>query len=204
MFTIGIDFGTNSVRALVVRVEDGAEFGSCVVDYPSGEQGILLDPRDHQLARQHPGDYLVGMEESVRGALVQATSREGFDIDAVAGVGVDSTGSSPMPVDVGNASLSADPRIAADPNAQCWLWKDHTSWREALAITEKTTELRPRYIARCGGVYSSEWWWAKIWHCLDVVEERARLVPYQLWDNREPGKMLVWVRSSTPVVSDRR
>ena len=74
MFTLGIDYGTNSVRALVVRSADGKEFGSCVVNYPSGHQGVLLDPRDHNVARQHPGDYLVGLERSVKGALAQAKS----------------------------------------------------------------------------------------------------------------------------------
>ena len=69
MFTLGVDFGTNSVRALVVRVSDGAEFGSRVVDYPSGAQGVLLDPKDDLLARQHPGDYLFGLETSIRAAL---------------------------------------------------------------------------------------------------------------------------------------
>ena len=72
MFTLGIDYGTNSVRALVVRCKDGKEFGSCVVNYPSGTQGVLLDPRDHNVARQHPGDYLFGLEKSVKGALAQA------------------------------------------------------------------------------------------------------------------------------------
>ena len=66
MFTLGVDFGTNSVRALVVRCSDGAEYGSRVVDYPSGAQGILLDPKDGHLARQHPGDYLFGLEESIK------------------------------------------------------------------------------------------------------------------------------------------
>ena len=78
MFTIGIDFGTNSVRALVVRCADGAEFGSCVVDYPSGAQGVLLDPGDDHLARQHPGDYLFGLEQSVKGALAEAAEDARF------------------------------------------------------------------------------------------------------------------------------
>ena len=69
MFTLGLDFGTNSVRALVVRCADGAEYGSRVVDYPSGAQGVLLDPNDGHLARQYPGDYLFSLEESVKGAL---------------------------------------------------------------------------------------------------------------------------------------
>ena len=74
MFTLGLDFGTNSVRALVVRCADGAEYGSRVVDYPSGTQGVLLDPNDGHLARQHPGDYLFSLEESVRGALAEASA----------------------------------------------------------------------------------------------------------------------------------
>ena len=75
MFTLGIDYGTNSVRALVVRCADGAELGTCVVNYPSGREGVLLDPRDHHLARQHPGDYLFGLEKSVCGALAAAKKK---------------------------------------------------------------------------------------------------------------------------------
>jgi L-ribulokinase len=78
-FTIGVDYGTNSVRALVVRTLDGAELGSAVVGYPSGAEGVLLDKRDHNLARQHPGDYLFGLERSVKLALAQARKRGGFD-----------------------------------------------------------------------------------------------------------------------------
>ncbi len=71
-FTLGVDYGTNSVRALVVDARDGRELGTAVVNYPGGKEGILLDSRDHNLARQHPGDYLYGLEKSVRGALEQA------------------------------------------------------------------------------------------------------------------------------------
>jgi L-ribulokinase len=73
-FTIGIDFGTNSVRAVVVDCSDGREIGSCVIDYPSGKRGVLLDPRDPDLARQHPGDYFYGWQRSVSGALNAASS----------------------------------------------------------------------------------------------------------------------------------
>ncbi len=79
MFTLGLDYGTNSVRALIVRCSDGAEYGSRVVDYPSGAQGILLDPKDGLLARQHPPDYLFGLEESVKGALAEARRKPDFD-----------------------------------------------------------------------------------------------------------------------------
>ncbi|MEI6860710.1 MAG: ribulokinase [Verrucomicrobiota bacterium] len=168
MFTLGIDYGTNSVRALVVRCADGKELGSCVVNYPSGRQGVLLDARDHHLARQHPGDYLFGLKKSVRGALAQARKTRGFDPRKVAGLGVDTTGSSPIPVDAGNVPLAFSPKWRKNLNAQCWLWKDHTGWREAAQITAMAAKLRPQFIAKCGNTYSSEWFWAKIWHCRNV------------------------------------
>lgn len=171
MFTIGIDYGTNSVRALVVRCSDAEEFGKGVVDYPSGKQGVLLDPSDPHLARQRPADYLHGLRESVRLALEQARSKPGFDASAVVGIGVDTTGSSPLPVDEANRALALDPRWTDDLAAQCWLWKDHTSWREAAEITRLAAEHRPHYIAKCGSTYSSEWWWSKIWHCLKTSPE---------------------------------
>ena len=171
MFTLGVDFGTNTVRALVVRSSDGAEHGSWVVDYPSGAQGILLDPKDGQLARQHPGDYLFGLEESIKGALAEARGKSDFNVAKVVGIGIDTTGSSPIPVDDKNRPLALSERWRDDPAAQCWLWKDHTSWREAAKITELCAKLRPQYIAKCGGVYSSEWFWAKLWHCLNVAPE---------------------------------
>jgi len=168
MFTLGIDYGTNSVRALVVRCKDGREFGSCVVNYPSGTQGVLLDPRDHNVARQSPADYLFGLEKSVRGALAQAKQQPGFSATKVIGLGVDTTGSSPIPVDAQNRALAFDRKWAKNLNAQCWLWKDHTSWREAARITALAAQHRPQYIAKCGNTYSSEWFWAKLWHCLQV------------------------------------
>ena len=158
MFTLGLDYGTNSVRALVVRYADGAEIGSCVVAYPSGREGVLLDPRDHQLARQHPGDYLVGLEKSVRGALAAARRTRGFRPAQVVGIGVDTTGSSPIPVDARNVPLALAPK-----------WKDHTSHREAARITALAAEHRPQFIAKCGNTYSSEWFWSKIWHCHQVA-----------------------------------
>ena len=174
MFTLGVDFGTNSVRALIVRCSDGAEYGSRVADYPSGAQGVLLDRKDGLLARQRPADYLFGLAESITGALAEAGRKPDFDRSKVVGVGVDSTGSSPIPVDEKNRPLALSPKWKDDLDAQCWLWKDHTGWREAARITELSAKLRPHYIAKCGGVYSSEWFWAKLWHCLNVAPETFR------------------------------
>lgn len=171
MFTLGLDYGTNSVRALVVRCKDGAEFGSAVVNYPSGHQGVLLDPRDHNLARQFPGDYLVGLEKSVKAALAAAKRKRGFSPEKIVGIGVDTTGSSPLPVDATNRPLALDRKWRKNLNAQCWLWKDHTSVAEAARITTLAGQHRPQFIAKCGNTYSSEWFWSKIWHCLNVAPD---------------------------------
>lgn len=170
-FSIGVDFGTNSVRALVVRCNDGKEYGSCVRGYASGREGVLLDPRDHNLARQHPGDYITGLGEAVRGALADATGKRGFSVSDVVGIGIDTTGSSPLPVDARNRALGMLPKWRKNLDAQCWLWKDHTSWREAAGITRLAAEHRPHFIAKCGNTYSSEWFWSKIWHCKKVAPD---------------------------------
>ena len=171
MFTLGIDYGTNSVRALVVRCKDGAELGSAVFNYPSGHQGVLLDAKDHQLARQYPGDYLLGLEKSVKAALAAAKKMRGFSADKIIGIGVDTTGSSPIPVDAANRPLALDKKWRKNLHAQCWLWKDHTSVNEAAQLTELAAHHRPHYIAKCGNTYSSEWFWAKLWHCLNVAPD---------------------------------
>jgi len=168
---LGIDYGTNSVRALVVDCATGEELGTAVVDYPSGNQGVLLDKNDHHLARQNPADYLHGLEKSVRDALAQAAKKPGFSVNQVIGIGVDTTGSSPLPVDAANVPLALDPKWKNNLAAQCWLWKDHTSYREAAEITRIAAEHRPNFIAKCGNTYSSEWFWSKIWHCLKIAPD---------------------------------
>jgi len=170
-FTLGIDYGTNSVRALSVDCGDGREIATSVVNYPGGHQGILLDSADHHLARQYPGDYLFGLEKCVGEALRSAAQTPGFDASKIIGIGVDTTGSSPLPVDSANVPLALDEKWRGNLAAQCWLWKDHTSHREAARITELAAKHRPQYIAKCGNTYSSEWWWSKIWHCLNTAPD---------------------------------
>ena len=170
-FSLGIDFGTNSVRALVVRCADGMELGAAVANYPTGKQGVIIDPRDHNVARQHPGDLLLCMERCVKEALGQAVLRKGFRSSLIVGIGVDTTGSSPIPVDASNRALGLLPKWKKNPDAQCWLWKDHTSWQEAARITELAAKHRPEYIAKCGNTYSSEWFWSKIWRCLKTAPD---------------------------------
>ena len=94
-YTIGLDYGTNSVRALLVEVETGKEVATSVYDYPHGEAGIVLDPRDPDLARQHPQDYLDGAAAVITGVLRQAAEQPGFSPAQIIGIGVDTTGSTP-------------------------------------------------------------------------------------------------------------
>ena len=170
-FTIGIDFGTNSVRAVVVSCADGRTVGTHVFDYPSGDRGVLLHPKDPHLARQNPADYVEGLRVSVNGALAAAEREPAFSRDRVIGIGVDTTGSTPLPVDSRAQPLAMDPRWKDDLAAHAWLWKDHTSAREAATITDAARAHAPQYLAPIGGTYSSEWWWSKIWHCLTVAPD---------------------------------
>src|SRR5262245_20467266 len=170
-YTIGLDYGTNSVRAVVVDCADGRSVGTHVFDYPSGASGILLDPRDPHLARQNPADYVEGIRAAVKGALAEAERAPGFERRHVVGIGVDTTGSTPLPVDAANRPLAVDPKWKDTLAAHAWLWKDHTGAEEAAAITETARKHAPQYLAPIGGVYSSEWFWSKVWRCLKVAPE---------------------------------
>jgi L-ribulokinase len=164
-FAIGIDYGTNSVRTLIVDVADGVEVATYVEDYPSGEAGILLDPKDPNLARQNPADYVDGFYASVRGALRAAKKVPDFQAENVIGIGVDTTGSTPIPVDHDGTPLAMQPRFKNNLAAHARLWKDHTGHAEAAEITELARKTKVPYLAKCGGTYSSEWYWSKIWNC---------------------------------------
>ena len=171
MYTIGVDFGTNSARAIVVSCADGRVLGTSVCEYPSGDRGVLTDPRDPHLARQHPGDYLVALRSSVGRALAEAERTTGFSREAVVGIGADTTGSTPMPVDAKARPLALDAKWRDHLAAQAWLWKDHTGADEAAAITALAHAHAPELLAPIGGTYSSEWWWSKIWKCLKVAPD---------------------------------
>ncbi len=164
-YALGIDYGTNSCRSLLVDLSDGTEVGSTVFNYPSGVLGILTDPRDPHVARQNPRDYLDGLVAVTRGALEQAKAKApGFDPAQVVGIGIDTTGSTPIPVTQDGTPLALLPEFADNLNAYVWLWKDHTGHAEAAEITALAARIRPQYLAKCGGIYSSEWWWSKILH----------------------------------------
>ena len=195
-FAIGVDYGTNSVRALVVDVADGSEVATHVYDYPSGEAGILLDPKDPHLARQNPADYIEGFFVSVRRAM-EAAKKQGVKPGDVAGIGVDTTGSTPIPVDRDGRPLALQPKFRKQLAAHAWLWKDHTSHAEAAEITAQAARHKDRYLTKCGGTYSSEWYWSKILHCrrtapevfqaAHALVELADFIPAFITGNTEPG-----------------
>jgi len=164
-FAIGVDYGTNSVRALIVDTADGAEIATHVYDFPSGKDGILLDAKDPNLARQNPADYIEGFYKSVGTAIKLAKKKRGFSPENVVGIGVDTTGSTPIPVDRQGMPLAMKPQFKKNLAAHAWLWKDHTGHAEAAEITERAQRSKDGYLGKCGGTYSSEWYWSKILHC---------------------------------------
>lgn len=164
---MGVDFGTNSVRAVVVDTEDGRLAGQYVHAYLRGENGVMLDARDPNLARQDPREYSEGFAAAVRGAMAES----GVDPGEVVGIGVDTTASTPLPMDTSGQPLGLDPRFEGNPNAMAWLWKDHTAHAEAEEITDLAQRQGRPYLAKCGGAYSSEWFWSKILRCARVAPE---------------------------------
>jgi len=171
-YAIGVDYGTNSCRALLVNAADGTEAASTVFPYPTGQAGIILDRSDPNVARQNPQDYVDGFIHTVGAVVREATAKiRGFSAEQVVGIGVDTTGSTPLPVNADGVPLAMTPKFRKHPAAQAWLWKDHTGWEEAARITETARKARAPYLAKCGGVYSSEWFWSKIWHCERTAPE---------------------------------
>ena len=183
-YSIGLDYGTNSVRALLVNVENGQVLSSAIYDYTRGTAGVVLDHKDPNLARQHPSDYLDGATTTIRKILAEGAAK-GVKGSEVVGIGIDTTGSTPMPVDATGSPVALLPQFANNPAALAWLWKDHTSFAEAEEITAIASKMRPQYLAKCGGRYSSEWFWAKILHCArvapDVFEAAATWVEIADW-----------------------
>jgi len=202
-YTIGLDYGTNSVRALIVDTANGRETGTAVWNYDHGTAGVILT-RDPNLARQHPADYIKGAEVTIKKALADAKKNlRSFKPEHVIGIGVDTTGSTPLPVDRNGQPLAFNKKFGKNPAALAWLWKDHTGVAEAAEITELARKIRPQYLAKCGGVYSSEWFWSKILHCLRTAPEvfanagswleLADYVPAALTGTEAPDRLTVGI-----------
>lgn len=194
-YTIGLDYGTNSVRCLIVDTSNGDELATAIYEYETGDAGIILDPSDHNLARQNPADYLKGVEQTIKQAIANAN----LDPAEIIAIGVDTTGSTPLPVDSNGTPLYMLDKFKENPNAAAWLWKDHTGHAEAAEITALAEKEHPEYLAKCGGTYSSEWFFSKILRCLrtdpavfDAAHtwvEHSDWLPAVLTGNDHPDKI---------------
>ncbi|MCX6133758.1 MAG: ribulokinase [Ignavibacteriales bacterium] len=162
-FVIGVDYGTDSVRTLIVDAADGTEVSSAVFHYPRWRDGKYCDPARNQF-RQHPLDYIEGLECTVRQALLEAPVGTA---EKIAGLSVDTTGSTPVAVDRQGTPLALLAEFAENPNAMFVLWKDHTAVDEAGEINTLARSWGGiDYTQYEGGIYSSEWFWAKLLHIL--------------------------------------
>lgn len=159
---IGLDYGTDSVRALWVDAATGTEIASSVCEYRRWKEGSFCDPSASRF-RQHPLDYLEGLETAVKDCLRRGGEEAAKTIRAIS---VDTTGSTPVAVDKTGTPLSLLPAFAENPNAMFVLWKDHTSTKEAAEINAHATTYKIDYLKYVGGIYSSEWFWAKLLHIL--------------------------------------
>jgi L-ribulokinase len=162
-YVIGLDYGTDSVRALIVNTQNGEIAGSGLWHYSRWKKGLYCNPAANQF-RQHPADYTEGMEQSIKQALQEA----GEDVRrSISAISVDTTGSTPVAVDRAGTPLSLLPGFEDNPNAMFVLWKDHTAVREADEINNLARSWGgPDFTKYEGGIYSSEWFWAKILHVL--------------------------------------
>ena len=192
---LGVDFGTDSVRTIIVRAADGEEVASAVRNFTRWQQGLYCDPAKNRF-RQHPLDHLEALEATVKESLQKAPPGTA---EKIIGISVDTTGSSPGPVDDKGVPLGLLDEFRDNPNAQFILWKDHTAVGEAGEINHAARTWGGRdFTMYEGGVYSSEWFWAKILHVLreDKKVRRAAFswmencdwVPALLTGNRDPLK----------------
>ncbi len=167
-FVIGVDYGTDSVRSLIVDTTNGKEVGSAVFEYPRWKAGKYCNAAQNQF-RQHPLDYLEGLETSIKQALAKAPAGTASNVVAIS---VDTTGSTPIAVDKNGTPLSMTPGFEENPNAMFVLWKDHTAVKEADEINDLARSWGGvDYTKYEGGIYSSEWFWAKILHVLRVDDK---------------------------------
>ncbi|MDP4223133.1 MAG: ribulokinase [Bacteroidota bacterium] len=192
-YVIGLDYGTDSVRTVIADTENGEIIGTSVFEYPRWKKGFYCDPAENRF-RQHPLDYIEGMEQSVKDAM-NGLSRK--VIDNIAGITVDTTGSTPVAVDHEGVPLSMKDEFRDDPDAMFILWKDHTSVKEASEINHLARSWGGvDYTKFEGGVYSSEWFWAKLLHVIRSNEkvrknayswvEHCDWIPALLTGNTDP------------------
>ena len=164
---IGVDYGTDSVRSIIVDAKTGRELASSVFLYPRWKKGLYCNAAQNQF-RQHPLDYIEGLEHTIKSCIEQAGgSAIAKNVKAIS---VDTTGSTPVAVNAQGVPLALTPGYEENPDAMFVLWKDHTSTKEAAEINEHATKFDTNYLQYVGGIYSSEWFWAKLLRTLRVNE----------------------------------
>ncbi|SEA18124.1 ribulokinase [Pedobacter hartonius] len=168
IYVIGVDYGSDSVRSVLVNAENGEEISSSVFNYPRWQKGLFCDPAINQF-RQHPLDYTEGLEHTIKDCLIKAGGK--IAADAVKAIAVDTTGSTPVAVNEAGVPLALTPGFEENPHAMFVLWKDHTAVKEAAQINEHALKYEINYLDYEGGIYSSEWFWAKLLRTLRTDEK---------------------------------
>jgi len=191
-FVIGVDFGTDSVRSVLINALNGQEISSSVFIYPRWQDGLYCNPSINQF-RQHPLDHIEGLEFTIK-ECIRKSGTPGI-ANHIKGISVDTTGSSPIAVDRFGTPLALTKGLEDNPHAMFILWKDHTSIKEAAEINEHALKFSTNYLRYVGGIYSSEWFWAKLLHILREDElvrkscfswvEHCDWVPYLLIGGKE-------------------
>ncbi|QJD94554.1 ribulokinase [Mucilaginibacter robiniae] len=166
-YVIGVDYGSDSVRSVIVNAGNGKELATSVFYYPRWQKGLYCQASENQF-RQHPLDYVEGLEHTIKACIAKAGTEIASKIKAIA---VDTTGSTPVAINQQGVPLALLPEFAENPNAMFVLWKDHTSVQEAAQINQHATQFSTNYLQYVGGIYSSEWFWAKLLHILRVDEQ---------------------------------
>ena len=161
-YVIGVDYGTDSVRSIIVNTSNGKEVASSIFYYPRWKKGLFCDPSANQF-RQHPLDYVEGLESTIKECLQKVDPTIAANIK---GISIDTTGSTPVAVDEKGTPLALLPEFENNPNAMFVLWKDHTSVKEAGELNIHATKFDTNYLQFVGGIYSTEWFWAKLLHVL--------------------------------------
>lgn len=165
-YVIGVDYGTDSVRSVLVDASNGAIAATSVFYYPRWKKGLYCNPGQNQF-RQHPLDYVEGLEQTIKACLEQVGANIAQQVKAIS---IDTTGSTPVAVNEQGVPLALTPEFAENPHAMFILWKDHTALKEAAEINKHAEKFDTNYLKYVGGIYSSEWFWAKILRTLRVDE----------------------------------
>ena len=190
-YVIGVDFGTDSARALLVDSANGEVLGSATSSFKRWKEGLYCDPKQSQF-RQHPLDYIESLEACLKGCLANANEEIKANVLAIS---IDATGSTPVAIDRHGQPLALSAEFSENPNAMFFLWKDHSSIKEVEEINQKAQDFETNYLSYCGGAYSSEWFWSKLLHMARSDEEvykathswleQSDWLPYLLTGNQD-------------------